>query len=88
MPNPQAGPAFTFALWASRPASGVTLLLYAPSMVLARRVEAAPGPAVPWQALTFELPDLANGPYYYRLEAQDGQGGKAVSRVGRLYVEK
>jgi hypothetical protein len=89
-PNPQAGPLFSFAVQLSHPATRVKLRLYSVAMAELRLAEAGLGADSPsgWQSATFELPDLANGLYFYRLEVEDARNQRALSRPGKLFVAR
>jgi hypothetical protein len=86
VPNPQAGPLFSFSMQLTRPATRVTLSLYSPGMTLVRRAEAMPQAWSGWQRASFMLPGLSNGLYYYSLEAEDSLGRGIKSNFGKLFI--
>jgi hypothetical protein len=62
------------------------LKLYSAGMAELMQAEGVPVGGSPWQSLAFELPGLANGLYFYRLDVEDARAQRARSSPGKLYV--
>jgi hypothetical protein len=90
VPNPQAGPRFNFTLNLSHAAATAKLHLYSVGMTELRQASGILGSmgGTQWQSVAFDLPDLANGLYYYRLEVEDLRDQRALSRPGKLFVAR
>ncbi len=88
LPNPQAGPAFTFSILSTRPVASYTIRIYSSAMRLVAEAEFLPsGQSLRCNAV-FVLPELVNGLYFYRLDAEGVDQQKASSAPGRLYVAR
>jgi hypothetical protein len=86
LPNPQGGEFINLALHLSAPCESLRIRLYSAATTLVWE-GSAPGLPGGWNQAQFRSPSLAQGLYFYRLEAQ-AQGQKAASRIGKLLILK
>ena len=81
VPNPQAGPNYSFAIYLSAPCSRVEGKIYSTGFDLVAEIKFTAGLAQGWNKVTWALPGLSNGCYYVKFKASKGSG-----KAAKLYV--